>query len=720
VTTQSEAGRLRYFARAGVTRAALVEASLVAIGATALVCGLFWPAVVHMSSVVIGGRADATGTVFSIWQWQQEGYHLFGITHHTLTGAPFGWDADNVLNIQWLIPYYPAYLAAKLIGPVASENLVLLTGYVLSGVSMYALVRYLGCGRLVAAWAGAVYVIFPSHIERTPQPSLVHIEFLPLLLMALIAAARHPSRSRFLLVGAVTLACWLTSGYYGAMAVITTVAFGLAGAFVAGEGRRRRFFAGTVGSAVAATMVVAALTALSAIGTAGSVRSGVLRPASDLRLFGFHPLELLLPSGDSVVFGHWLQSFWASRQHGSGHNETNNDVGLLTLGLALVWLLVAWRGRRALDMRTRVATIGLLAVVAAAVVFGLPSPIAIFGHDVWMPSRLLFEFVSPFRVPSRWIAMVMTALLPLAALGLQEGWTKVAARTRNVRTTRFAPVALVLLAMVVSVLELSVSPTAAKVYVDRLPPEYSVLARTRFGVLADYPLVLNENLLFWQRLHHRPFLNSEATGTPADDARRVVLDPEAPGTAAKLAFLGVTAIVTHGGMLSETASNPDLQNAHLGAGYSLLARSEDGSSAWKVIASPAPVLVTLPSGFGDPLTKGRRIEFPIVSSTGVASFDIRAKQPGVVRLAFDAEAPPGERTRLLMADGDRELRFALELRTRIVVRVQVPSGLSALVVRAERPATSTSGAIRMTAPNATRALAPAQLHAGLLSRDLGF
>src|SRR5439155_26948553 len=105
-------------------------------------------------------------------------------THHTLTGAPSGWDGDNGLNIQWLMPYYPGYLATRLFGAVAAHNLVLYSGYVLSGASMYLLVRYLGCVRLVAVWAGLVYIVFPWHLARTPHASLVHLEFLPLLLLA--------------------------------------------------------------------------------------------------------------------------------------------------------------------------------------------------------------------------------------------------------------------------------------------------------------------------------------------------------------------------------------------------------------------------------------------------------------------------------------------------------------------------------------------------------
>jgi hypothetical protein len=227
---------------------------------TAFVCLLFWRMVIALGSTLVEPASDAPATIGWLYGLQHEGgYHLFGATHHTVTGAPFGWDESNALNIQWLIPYYPAYLLTKFIGPLGAHNVVLLSGYVLSGASMYLLVRYLGCGRLVAAWAGLVYIVFPWHLMRVPHASLVHLEFLPLLLVALVAAARRPTWSRFGLIAAVTLACWLTSGYFGAMAVITTVAFALGLLFThAASLRRVRFFVLATSSTLAGTLIVAA------------------------------------------------------------------------------------------------------------------------------------------------------------------------------------------------------------------------------------------------------------------------------------------------------------------------------------------------------------------------------------------------------------------------------------------------------------------------------
>src|SRR5262249_61503128 len=124
------------------------------------------------------------------------------------TGAPFGWTETNALELQVILPYYPTYLLSRVFGDVTAWNLTLLAAFVLAGATMYLLARYLGTGRLVAAWAGVAFTIFPWPIARLEHVSLLHVEVLALLLLALLAASRQPSWFRFSLVGAAHLPCW--------------------------------------------------------------------------------------------------------------------------------------------------------------------------------------------------------------------------------------------------------------------------------------------------------------------------------------------------------------------------------------------------------------------------------------------------------------------------------------------------------------------------------
>ena len=187
------AGLRRTSGLATRARAVVPEVALVLLGTTAFVCALFWPLVVHLGSTIAGDPgSDATASVAWFWNAQHEGgYHLLGTTHHTLTGAPFGWDGTNALNIQVALAYYPTYLAAHVVGQVAAFNLTTLAGYILSGASMYLLTRYLGCRALVSAWAALAYIVFPWHLARIEHASLLHIEVLALLIIALVAVVRQ-------------------------------------------------------------------------------------------------------------------------------------------------------------------------------------------------------------------------------------------------------------------------------------------------------------------------------------------------------------------------------------------------------------------------------------------------------------------------------------------------------------------------------------------------
>jgi O-antigen/teichoic acid export membrane protein len=689
--------------------AVLPETALAVLGATVFVCGLFWPVVAHLGSTIVGTLgSDSTGSVAWFWQARHEsGFHLLGSTHHTLSGAPFGWSDTNALQLQVLLPYYPTYLLAHVVGDVAAYNLTLLAGYALSGATMYLLVRYLGGSRLVSAWAALVCIVFPWHLARAEHVSLLHVEVLALLILALVAASRRPSWLRFGLVGAANLACWLTSGYFGAMAMVTTIAFGAGAALTSSRRRGWLLVLGTT----ACSFAVIVLLGIAAIASGTNAGAGLKRVAGDLSFYGLRPVELVVPSTQNLVVGDSLESFWS--RHGSGANltETSTYLGLLTLGLAVAWLLLALRRRATLSERNRTATTGLVAAFVVGLAFALPSPIHVFGLSIPMPARLLWELVPAFRVPSRWDPLLMTALIPLAAFALD-------ALVRRRRSAGFA-FAVIGAAMIVSFLELAIHPADARFRTVPVPPEYAAVERTPQGILAEYPLGHSDVYSLWQRSHGRPLFNNAPAETNADYARLVLLDPSQPGTAEALSLLGVTAIAIHPGAHVDSEVDPRVPASD--DGFRLVGRFPDHASVWQVVAQPAGALVTLPGGFAKPRRAGDgTVGYPLVSTAGVGVLDIVATTPGVVRLVFDATPPSGSQATLRVADSRAERSFTLGARTQISVLVEVPRGHSQLLVKTEPPPASEADAIVLTAPRAERVAGEPLLHSDLTSPDPGF
>jgi hypothetical protein len=671
-----------------------VETALALLGSTVFVCVLMWPVVRHLGSTIVGSPgSDSTGSVAFFWTLDHEsGYHLLGQTHHTLSGAPFGWNEGNGLNIQWSLPYYPAYLASKVFGAVAAYNLVTLAGYILSGASMYLLVRYLRCSRLVGVWAAAVFVIFPWHFARAEHASLTHLEVLAFLMVALVAATRRPTWIRFGFVGAATLACWLTSGYFGGMAVITVVAFSLGAALTTPRRRALLLTGGTTGAAI----VASGLVAIGSYASGANAGAGIHRDATALAPYGLRLLELVVPPANHLFFN--LDSFWARHMHGSPNlTEITNYLGLLTFALAIGWLVIVIRRRDGMAS----VTAGFVSAFIVGLLFALPSPVA----GIPMPSKLLWDVLPAFRVPSRWDPLLMTALLPLAALGLQTA-------------RRFAGVAVVGVAIVLSFFELSTHRVADFRTVP-VPAEYTALERsTPDGILAEYPLGYSDIYRLWQRVHGRPLVNGAPEGSIADQVRFMILDPAQAGTAQTLALLGVTAVVIHPGGPADTPLQP--REPTRAAGYRLVGRFPDRSSVWAVAAPPATAVVTLPGGFGPPrLVAGNVVGYPLVAPSGVALMELRARKAGVVRLIFDLTVPSGSR-RLRIQDTQGERAFALRGSMHFDLNVEVPRGVSQLVLKIDPPPTSETDAVVISQPRAEPASGPAALHASPSSADPGF
>jgi hypothetical protein len=73
-----------------------------------------------------------------------------------------------------------------------------------------------------------------------------------------------------------------------------------------------------------------------------------------------------------------------------------------------------------------------------------------------------------------------------------------------------------------------------------------------------------------------------------------------------------------------------------------------------------------------------------------------------------------------LGDAENELAFELDGRTPISVLVEIPRGVSYLLVKTDPAATSEEDAIVILAPRAERATGPAELHAVPTSPDPGF
>jgi hypothetical protein len=251
-----------------------------------------------------------------------------------------------------------------------------------------------------------------------------------------------------------------------------------------------------------------------------------------------------------------------------------------------------------------------------------------------------------------------------------------------------------------------------------VPPEYTALeSKTPDGVLAEYPLGYSDIYRLWQRVHGRPLVNGAPEGSPAEQARFMLLDPAQPGTAESLSLLGVTAVAIHPGGAADTPLQP--REPTPGEGYELVGRFPDRSSVWRVVAPAAPAFVTLPGGFAQPRIVAGNVVYPLIDPSGVALLEIHAKKAGVIRLIFDATSPSGSRT-LRIQDTQGEHPFTVNGTTHLDLNVEVIRGVSQLLLKVDPAATSEQDALLLSQPRTAPQSGRPVLLAAPSSSDPGF
>ena len=655
-------------------RARALEYSFVSAVAVAVSIFLTWPVAADLTHRIYGLPGDSTGTIGFLWLLDEKiGYPIVGSTHMTLTGAPFGWDFANALNAQWALVFFPGFLATRVFGEIAAYNLLVLSGLALSGVAMYWFVRRLGVSPFVAGWAGFVYILFPWHLEKSQgHVGFVHMEGFPVLLAAVLAWEARPDLKRTLFVGGASAILWTTNGYFGILGGVALFVLLLA---VLVRHRARFGFgraAARCGLALGAALVApVVLLFLSLLGPTEQSISAA-RSVGELTTYGARPWEYVLPSYRNPYFGDDVGPWLIAHLHGSNPSETSLYVGWLTILLALGWLVGAWSRRTRLEGGLGLLSFAFPVLIVVSLLFSLPSPIP--GTGIETPARVVWQVVPQFRVPARFVVVLITALIPLAALGLEGLRRLLVAKVGAPRAAIAASAALCAVAALISYGELSIE--AATTEVGAVPPQYGAVNRAPAGPLVEYPLVrsdqgANSEYLFWQRIHERPLVNGAPIDTFADAAGQALVNPASPETAGSLAALGVSAIVLRPSVYALTG--PPEAPRRLGRGYSLLGRFGE-VSVWQVTARPAPAVAVYRRGFS-------HTETPDQKSTSrwmiapEATVEIFTRRPGTYLVSFQVASYGHSRIVRVVGRNTFELFAVFGPRT-VTFPVRLPPGRS--------------------------------------------
>jgi len=415
-----------------------------------------------------------------------------------LAGWPFG------------LVYWPL---GALFGPVVAWNLLLLGTIVVAGLLTYLWLRALDLAPWAAAIGGLAFAVAPYRLDQSASGHLLGwaAVFLPLALLGIERARVASTPRRAHGWGALTAAALASIALSGQLHLaLGAVPFVLAYALVR---RRRTPLLWTVAGSVAAA-AVGLLVRYTLI--AGSAEDQG-RSLADVRRFQ----------------AEWADLF--NRWHRPGSEEFVY-FGWLTPGLAVIGLVVLWRGRRWLAV-----LLGLGAIVPILLALGTNLP----------TYSVLWHALPPLRfprVPERFMPIADLALAALLAFAVAE-------LVRRAGRRRMAVAAGLLVLVALDLGPQPVSATAAD-------PDNEAYAALESGRILDLPLFdpgIHYGSVYdyyeLQEPRERPqgynTLAPRSAYSFAFTYNRIGCGVWEPGDEAMLERLGVTNVLLHAGVYEQ-------------------------------------------------------------------------------------------------------------------------------------------------------------------------
>ncbi len=630
-------------------RRALLEAAGVLVGFAILATVVTWPLVLHMNSLITSDGAgwDPAGYVWDLWFNSHHGLSLWGSSTRDSLSAPFGSSLAASANTTLFVTLGPAWVVAKLFGPVVAYNVCVLMGLTLTSASMYLLVRWLGLGPMPATWAGIALMFAPYQLlKATLHLPLVQLECFPLLILAGLCWLVKPGWVRALWMILALALAWLSNPYYGLMASVIIVVIGVVGLvrFLRSDGVG--YAARRIGEAIALGLLLVAVPLAALMRSSqDALDTNFSRTRESLDVFGARLRDYVVPDGNNQ-FMDWLvgDARWTLTAAPGG--ERTIFLGWVALALAVAGVAIVALRRERIAPRVRLAVLVAVPSAVLLVWFSLASPSYIGGHRIPVPSEAIFDSFSFYRVYARFGIAVLVVVVLLAAIGLAE-----IARGRGPRTTWAIGVVAAAASVLLVAPALPVS-TARPVTIaggdPRDAPSWNWLRDQdpEHGIVFEYPTGTNaygpqfESIeRYWQygqTIHGRTLLNGGfSPGELGYDFTRNVGRPEWPGVASQLAGAGVSTVTINPWAFGPLGQ-PPIDPAAPPAGYEMAKQFADGTAAWHVTADPDPASVIFRGTWSEPTPIGSRLwwaaRFPS------ADLSVVGWTPGRYRLTFVVRA----------------------------------------------------------------------------------
>ena len=463
------------------------EVATVTAFVTLLTIVVTWPHAILLSNHLVAHHDP----LLSIWR--------LGWIAHALRTAPSQlFNANIFYPAQQTLAFSDATMLQGLLGaplfwagapPVLIYNLLLLAGFVGSGVATYLLARHLTGSMSASLVAAAMCTVLPYRIEHVMHLELQWLMFVPLTWLALHKVVEQSSWRWGVVAGVCFWLQVLACIYYGVFLAMVLLAF--APALLIASGRKLAVAA--LPGLVVAAVVAAVLTAPFALPYRAAALNVGARPLDDIALYSATPVNYLSTSALSWVWG------WTADRWGGPELRLFPGIAAVLLGVfavvrrprRLVWVYLA------------------TTLLAIELSFGLNGP----GY------RWLIEHVSAlqgFRALARFAAIGGVSLALLAAFGAHSLFTH--AHTRGFER------AIVCAVVVLMIADYGVRPVnMMEGDPVEAPDAYKLLSRAPAGVILELPLPQLDRLPgnepmyeAWSLWHWKPLVNGYSGYYPHD------------------------------------------------------------------------------------------------------------------------------------------------------------------------------------------------------------
>ncbi len=473
-----------------------------------IAAALTWPLVIRMGSSVYGPYDHITTDLFSninfyFWWIARAAATLTSPLFDPLIAAPFG-SRLNLVNLTG----FAAAPVTLLTNPVFSRNVIILANLVVSGIGMYALVKYLTGSTPAAFVAGIIFAFCPNMLVRSYTTyDSTQVQWLPLYTLYVLKFMEDRTWRSAVLAG-VFLTCTILFAmpYYLVFLPVHTIVLMLAAAGwetwganrgVGGVLRAafsREALRAWLRAAAVVAVVFGVFLAYYVVVVGGPAYSEtVQRTEQDLADLSLVPMDYLAPHPRGALFGDAAEtSYWqVARQH-KDPDSFVAYIGWTALALAAAGIGLGRSRYRWVFLS--VVAVSLWATLGPSLL-GIPTP-----------SGLIHWLYAPFaRRVLLYKVFVQLGMAALAGLGL----VRILDRFRGgaARAGITAGAAVLLLA------EYAIVPPALSVDLARTPPLYEAIRSLGPDTsLLEVPVRRNngnmiQGYAYFQTVHGLPLVN---------------------------------------------------------------------------------------------------------------------------------------------------------------------------------------------------------------------